>query len=98
MVAANCPFEDYLIHYRRYSLKQYGDNWNIDIYSDSFDGYVIPNGTTFNCGQEDFKEACSIYAIGNDEMATSFTVPNLSSFVKGNPGCNLTSAMMHIDY
>ena len=60
-------------------LIYYGDNININIYADDFDGWVFPNGTTFLHEVNEFAHANA--AFGNS--STSFTVPNLDSFVYG---------------
>ena len=81
MLAIDCTFEHYLTAYRGYKLKKYADGIsNVIINSDTFDGYVIPNGTTFACKNNEFKEACTLY--GSGPTAQSFTVPCLSSFFK----------------
>lgn len=79
MLAFNCTFYEYLANYRHYSIV----DGNVALDS-RFDGYVIPNGKTYTCARDEFKDACRVYGTG--ENATSFTVPNLYSFVKANPG------------
>lgn len=80
-------FNTYLTAYRNYSLANYGGKQNIDIYDESFDGFVIPNGATMTCNTGDFQDACRLYAVGGLPTATSFTVPNLEDmFFKGDPG------------
>lgn len=97
-LALGQSFETYLTKYRGYTLKSFNNNSlrNVDISKDSFDGYVIPNGTTFSCRASQFKQACLTYA-GN-ENATEFTVPSLDSFFKCNPGIQKTDAMEHFQH
>lgn len=84
MLAMSCTFEHYLTAYRGYVLKNYGGKQNIDISHSSFDGYVIPNGSTFTCKSSEFSAACELYATdGKGANSTSFTVPCLSTFIKG---------------
>lgn len=71
-------FGTYLTSYRKYHLIPYGSVQNVNINDPSFDGFVIPNGATFTCGENDFKEACAKYSSTRSEKATSFTVPNLT--------------------
>lgn len=92
----NCTFETYLTGnpadgYCGYKLDRSGAVANIDIYSSSFDGWVVPNGKTYSCGANDFKAACRIFS--GSETATSFTVPNLYSFVSCNPANVETNAI-----
>ena len=84
-------FSSYLTGYRNYQLINVNGITNVDIYGSGFDGYVIPNGATYNCNANDFKDACAKYA-GNP-YATSFKVPTLTSFIKGNAGSQLNNAM-----
>ena len=98
MLGICCDFQTYLTAYRKYTLKNYGNKKNIDINDDSFDGFVIPNGTTFNCSRNDFQDACIAYSNTKDPFATSFTVPDINTFVKSNPGQTLNNAMQNIPY
>lgn len=92
-------FEIYLKDYRKYSIIPYaGGHQNIDINAESFDGFVIPNGTTFSCSSSTFKDACKIYSSSKQEDATAFTVPNLTTFFKCNPGVQKTNAMQQIPF
>ena len=95
-LAIYTTFEHYLVNYRKYQLIYVNGISNIDIYGNGFDGYVIPNGTTYNCGANDFKDACAKYA-GNP-YATSFKVPTLTSFIKGNAGAQVNNAMQWNPY
>ena len=91
-----CTFGHYLSSYRGYATKTYANgNVNIDIYNESFDGWVVPNGTTFACGANDFKDACAVYSSSKSPTATSFTVPNLNTFISCNPGVQTTNAIEH---
>lgn len=82
MLAVNCTFEHYLTAYRGYALKTYPDGTkNVDIFAPSFDGYIIPNGTTFTCKDTEFKDACKAYS--GSQSAQKFTVPCLSTFFSG---------------
>ena len=73
-----CTFKDYLMACRNVSAFT---STNIDISDTNFDGYVLPNGDTFTCGADEFKDACKAFA--GDPYATSFTVPDLhQQFVK----------------
>ena len=75
----------------RDNVVRYGDKYNIDISADDFDGWVYPNGTTFEASEDEFPDACRTYGNGS-----GFTVPDLSSFVKLNPGVvNQDSAGFH---
>jgi len=53
-LALGQSFQTYLTAYRGYTLKEFnnGTLTNIDINHSSFDGYVIPNGTTFSCNKD----------------------------------------------
>ena len=80
---ASKDFYTYLSVYRKYSIQ--GNN--INIADASFDGFVIPNGTTFNCQANEFQDACKAYSSNHDPFATSFTVPDLNNmFFKCDPG------------
>lgn len=69
-------------------IVKYGTKYNIDIMDPDFDGWVYPNGTTFSVTPGEFRDACEVY--GDDD---SFTVPNLESFIKANPGTMTEQAM-----
>lgn len=43
---------------------------NVDISSPNFDGFVIPNGTTFSCGPSEFSEACKVFSQSKQQTAT----------------------------
>lgn len=58
---------------------------NIDIHSKNFNGYVIPNGTTFTCEIDEFQDACEKFSSSKQKSATSFTVPSLQNFPRLNP-------------
>lgn len=76
-------FMSYLTAYRHYEISEN----NININSSTFDGFVIPNGETFNCATTAFKSACRLYSTSKTENATSFTVPDINDiFVKCDPG------------
>ena len=78
-----------------YSMKQYGEQYNVDIYSDTFDGWVYPNGTVFTTQTEsDFGDAKDAYGIDS----SSFQVPDLRHFIKLNPGLNKTDGMAFTPY
>ena len=54
------------------------------IYDKEVNGYwVYPHGQTITCQPDEFLDACRVFA-GN-ERATSFTVKNLSGFMRLNP-------------
>jgi hypothetical protein len=40
------------------NVRTYGEKKNIDIFSEDFDGWVYPNGTTFNVESDQFLSAC----------------------------------------
>lgn len=71
-----------------YKFKQYGNKWNIDINDPSFNGFVIPNGTTFPCEQEQFTDACRYFSGNPDD--TQFTVPNMEGFFRVNNNTDST--------
>ena len=98
MLAISQPFENYLTSYRKYSLIDINGKRNIDIMADTFDGYVIPNGTTYNCKASEFKDACKLYSTSKNENATSFTVPTLDKFFKCNPGVQTTNALSVVPF
>ena len=76
----------YLSAYRGYKIT----NGNIDINSQSFDGFVIPNGQQIKCSSNTFKGACKAYA-GN-QYATSFKLPDLTNtFFACDPGLPQTT-------
>lgn len=82
-LVATKDFNAYLTGYRSYQL----ENGNIKLYSDKFDGFVIPNGMALTCQPGDFQDACKLYAANHNPLATSFVLPNLSSiFFKCDPG------------
>ncbi len=83
---------------RGYSIVDVGGVKNIDINSSSFDGYVIPNGATYKCAANDFKDACRLYAPSHSENSTTFTVPDLAGFFKGNPAKQTTDAMQLVPH
>lgn len=58
---------------------------NVDIHSENFNGYVIPNGTTFTCEIDEFQDACEKFSSSKQKSATSFTVPVLRDFPRLNP-------------
>lgn len=58
---------------------------NIDIHASSFNGFVVPNGTTFTCEPNEFISAKAAFAENGDTGATKFTVPNLTAFFKSCP-------------
>jgi len=91
-------FENYLRQYRKYSLKSYAGTTNVDIDAAAFDGFVIPNGATFSCSSSTFKDACKIYSSSKREDATAFTVPNLTTFFRCNPGLQKTNAMQQVPF
>ena len=74
----------------------YGDVKNVDIFSDSFDGWVYPNGATFHVSTEEFLSACQTY--GESAHSTEFTVPDLRSFVKLNPGTERYNSMKYTGF
>ena len=76
-----------------YGAKLTPDNLNVDIHSDKFDGFVVPNGFTFECSQSEFKDACKYFSANKQNTATSFTVPVLNSFFKLNPGLRSTNPL-----
>lgn len=89
-----CSFGHYLSAYRNYSIKSYGSGKsNVDIYNSNFDGWVVPNGTTFACGSNEFRDACAMYSASKSPTATSFTVPNIDTFLSCNPGVQTTNAI-----
>lgn len=76
-------------------MKQYDTGYNVDIYSDSFDGWVYPNGTVFvTQSDDDFAAAKRVY--GGDDG--SFRVPDLRHFVKLNPGLTIDDSMKFTRY
>ena len=78
-----------------YSVKQYSEGYNVDIYSESFDGWVYPNGTTFTTSADsDFMQAKDVYGVSEN----SFQVPDLRHFVKLNPGKNRSDALEFHSY
>ena len=78
-----------------YSMKQYDNEYNVDIYSESFDGWVYPNGTVFVTSADfDFTQAKDIYGVSEN----SFQVPDLRHFVKLNPGLNRSDALQFHGY
>lgn len=78
-----------------YDVKQYGESYNIDIYSDDFDGWVYPNGTVFTTEQPvDFIDAKETYGVDEN----SFQVPDLRHFIKLNPGSKRSNALKFYSY
>lgn len=91
-------FKDYLVKCRGYQLNGTG---NIDINSQSFDGFVIPNGQRYVCATNKFKTACKLYSSSQSENAIEFTVPDLHNmFVKCDPGLPTSqmSPLQHIEH
>jgi len=71
-------FQYYLTNYRNYQLTDYSGKTNVNIDLDGFDGFVIPNGTTYYCQPSQFKKACEMFSRDRNPEATSFTVPDLT--------------------
>ena len=94
----NLTLEEYLTSIYGASLADYAGVQNIDINSQSFDGFVIPNGTTFSCQQNEFTDACKVFSSTKKETATRFTVPVLDSFFKVNPGLRKTDPTQKIPH
>lgn len=69
-------------------------NFDIDIMSEQFDGWVYADGSRFTCAASQFKRACRAY--GSGETATSFTVPNFRDFVKFD--YQTSDAIRHRDF
>lgn len=78
----------YLTNILGQSIISYNGRENIDIFSENFRGFVVPNNTTFTCARNEFREACRIFA-GNPD-ATSFTVPRLDGFFRANNNTDST--------
>ena len=98
LLAIDCTFEKYLTDCRKYQLIESNGRKNVDINHASFDGYVIPNGMTYTCAADQFKDACRAYSSSHSENATSFTVPDLAGFFKGNPATQTSNAMQRIPF
>lgn len=52
----------------------------------SIDGFWALPGQTINCSQNEFMDACEVFA--NSRTATSFSIPLVKRFAKMNPGTN----------
>lgn len=58
-----------------------GTEMIFDVYNGGY--WVYPRGQTIQCGADQFKDACRVFA--GDERATSFTVKDFQDFIRLNP-------------
>jgi hypothetical protein len=80
-------------------VRQYGDNFNVDIDSEDFDGWVYPNGTVFTVDGNRFQEAFGLYGTEPEETGKrSFKVPDLRNFLRMNPGTEKEDPMKFVRY
>ena len=62
--------QDYLSGVYGAALTSYNGKINVNISADGFDGFVIPDGTTFMCRQDEFNDACQAFSQDKTGNAT----------------------------